>query len=135
MIMIGASAGLILRSVGFDRSVAGRSTRAALIAAWTSRAAPSMSRPRLNCSVIRAEPIADCEVISLTSAIVPSRRSSGVATLDAIVVGLRAGEAGLDRDRREIDLRQRRHRQDEEGGDPRQRDADGQQDRARSAGG
>ncbi len=53
MIMIGASAALILRYVGFDRSVAGRSTRAAAIAAWTSRAAPLMSRPRLNCSVIR----------------------------------------------------------------------------------
>ena len=42
--MIGWSAGFCFLYWGFDRSAAGRSTRAATIAAWTSRAAPSMSR-------------------------------------------------------------------------------------------
>jgi len=69
-------------------SVAGRSARDALIAAWTSRAAPSMSRFRSNCRLIRLEPLPLCEVISLTPAITPRRRSSGVATLLAIVSGL-----------------------------------------------
>jgi hypothetical protein len=47
----------------------GRSACAALIAAWTSRAAPSMSRSRPNCRVMRVEPTALDEVISVTSAI------------------------------------------------------------------
>jgi hypothetical protein len=51
------------------RSAVGRSARAALIAASTSRAAPSMSRSRPNCSVMRDEPEELDEVISVTSAI------------------------------------------------------------------
>ncbi len=58
------------------------------MAACTSRAAPSMSRLRSNCRVTRAEPVLLCEVISVTPGIVPSRRSSGVATLEAMVSGL-----------------------------------------------
>src|SRR5262245_61686816 len=93
--MIGASAGLTLRYVGLERSVAGRSERAALMAACTSRAAPSMFRSRLNCSVI-CERLSELdEVISFTSAMTPSRRSSGVATLDAIVSGLAPGRLAL----------------------------------------
>jgi hypothetical protein len=41
------------------------------MAACTSRAAPSMSRSRPNCSVMRVEPDVLDEVISVTSAIVP----------------------------------------------------------------
>jgi hypothetical protein len=52
-------------------SVAGRSIRDALIAACTSRAAPSMSRRRSNCSVTRVAPTELTDVISLTPAIVP----------------------------------------------------------------
>ncbi len=69
------------------RSVAGRSARAALSAACTSRAAPSMLRFRSNCRLIRVEPLELDEVISLTPEITPSRRSSGVATDEAMVWG------------------------------------------------
>src|ERR1700752_221587 len=89
--MIGASAGLTFRYVGLDRRLAGRSARAALIAACTSRAAPLMSRSRPNCSVIRAEPSELDEVISVTLAMVPRWPSSGVATLVAMTAGLAPG--------------------------------------------
>src|SRR6185437_13840805 len=76
---------------GLLRSELGRSARAALIAAWTSRAAPLMSRPMENCKLIRAEPSALADVISLTSAIWPRWRSSGVATVMATSAGLAPG--------------------------------------------
>ena len=44
---------------------------------------------------MRVEPVELVEVISLTPAIVPSRRSSGVATLVAIVSGLAPGRLAL----------------------------------------
>src|SRR5678816_450674 len=91
----GASDGLTLRYVGFERSVAGRSTRVALIAACTSRAAPSMLRESSNCRLIRVVPTWLDDVISVTPEIVPSRRSSGVATLVAIVSGLAPGKVAL----------------------------------------
>ena len=69
----------------------GSSVRAALIAACTSRAAPSMSRLRSNCSVTLLEPSEEREVISVTPAMLPSARSSGVATVAAIVSGLAPG--------------------------------------------
>jgi len=50
-----------------------------MIAACTSRAAPSMSRLMSNCSVIRVEPTELDDVISVTEAIAPRCRSSGVA--------------------------------------------------------
>ena len=65
--------------------------RAALIAACTSLAAPSMSRLRSNCSVIRVEPSELEDVISVIPAIRPSERSRGVATEEAIVSGLAPG--------------------------------------------
>src|SRR3954469_10925189 len=86
-IMTGASAGLTLRYCGLLRRSVGRSARAALIAAWTSRAAPSIERDRSNCRVMRALPTVLVEVISLTPAIAPRRRSSGVVTLVATVSG------------------------------------------------
>ena len=89
--MIGASAGLTFRYVGLLGSPVGSRLRAALIAACTSRAAPSMSRERSNCSVIRVDESELCDVISVTPAIRPSERSSGVATVAAIVSGLAPG--------------------------------------------
>jgi hypothetical protein len=65
------------------------------MAACTSRAAPSMLRLRSNCSVTRAEPTELVDVISLTPAMVPRWRSSGVATLVAIVSGLAPGMEAL----------------------------------------
>src|SRR5947209_2768978 len=50
-----------------------------------------MFRDRPNCSVIRLEPTVLDEVISLTSAMTPRWRSSGVATVVAIVSGLAPG--------------------------------------------
>src|SRR5438874_13430739 len=50
-----------------------------------------MLRPSANCSVMRVEPTVLCEVISVTSAITPRWRSSGVATVVAIVSGLAPG--------------------------------------------
>ena len=77
------------------------SARAALIAAWTSRAAPSMLRDRSNCRVMRELPTVLDEVISVTPAIAPSRRSSGVVTLVATVSGEAPGSDGRDLDGRE----------------------------------
>src|SRR5262245_55565276 len=50
-----------------------------------------MSRSRSNCSVMIVEPSELDEVISVTAAIRPNCRSSGVATDDAIVSGLAPG--------------------------------------------
>src|SRR4051795_8047709 len=87
----GAAEGFALRYVGLLRSVAGRSARVALMAACTSRAAASMLRFRSNCRLMRDEPVPLLEVISLTPAMVPSRRSRGVATLLAMFSGLAPG--------------------------------------------
>src|SRR5271166_5594410 len=87
-IMIGASAGLILRYVGLLGRSAGRYPRAALMAACTSRAAASMLRSRSNCMVTPVDPSWLDEVIWLMPAMRPNCRSSGVATEEAIVSGL-----------------------------------------------
>src|SRR5215467_13266067 len=50
-----------------------------------------MLRLRSNCNVIRVEPTVLDEVISVTSAMTPRWRSSGVATVVAIVSGLAPG--------------------------------------------
>src|SRR5215813_5768750 len=89
--MIGASAGLTLRYQGLLGRFAGSCPRAALIAAWTSRPAASMLRPRSNWRVMLVEPSELVDVISVTPAIRPNCRSSGVATDDAIVSGLAPG--------------------------------------------
>src|SRR6185369_9074231 len=91
----GASDGFALRYVGLLRRVAGRSTRDALIAACTSRAAESILRFRSNCRLMRVDPTPLLDVISFTPAITPSRRSSGVATLVAMVSGLAPGRLAL----------------------------------------
>ncbi len=90
-IRIGWSAGLNFRYCGLNRMVAGRSTCEALMAACTSRAAPSMSRDRSNCSWIWVWPVCDREVSSDTPARRPRRFSRGVATLVAMVSGLAPG--------------------------------------------
>lgn len=69
----------------------GSNERDALIAAWTSRAAPLMFLSKSNCNVILVLPNELEEVISFTPAILPSDRSSGVATPIAIVSGLAPG--------------------------------------------
>src|SRR6266446_9887935 len=90
-IMIGIAAGLALRKDGRDCRSPGRSLAAALIAACTSRAAPSMLRLRSNCTAILVEPRELTEVISVTPAISANRRSSGAATLAAMVTGSAPG--------------------------------------------
>src|SRR5579872_3247426 len=69
----------------------GRYPRAALMAAWTSRAAALMSRFRSNCRVIPVAPNVLAEVISLTAAMRPNWRSRGVAMAEAMVSGLAPG--------------------------------------------
>src|SRR3569832_4844 len=90
-IRIAPSDGLNFRYDGLLRMVDGRSDRAALIAAITSRAAPSMSRDRSNCSWIWVWPTPEREVSSETPAKRPRRFSSGVATLVDMFSGLAPG--------------------------------------------
>ena len=68
---------------------------AALIAACTSRAAPLISRSKLNSRMMRVLPSELEEVISLTPAIRPKERSSGVATEEAMVSGDAPGSEAL----------------------------------------
>src|ERR1700689_895209 len=91
MIISGASAGFTLGWGGLLEGLGETSAAAALIAAWTSRAAPLMSRSRSNCRVMRACPVELCEVISVTSAISPRYLSSGSATLVDTVSGAAPG--------------------------------------------
>src|SRR5690349_1966173 len=91
----GEAAGLTLRNVGTCGRSVGRSAEAALRAACTSRAAPSMLRFRSNCMLIEAEPSELVDVISVTPAISPKRRSRGAATLAAMVAGSAPGREVL----------------------------------------
>src|SRR5262245_46146085 len=96
-IRIGAAAELALRKFGTIGRSVGRSVAAALIAACTSRAAPSMLRERSNWTLMLVEPSALVEVISVTPAISASRRSSGAATVAAMVLGSAPGRLALTR--------------------------------------
>src|SRR5438270_2935119 len=91
-IRIGASAGFTLRYPGLLGRFAGSWLRAALIAAWTSRAAASMLRFKSNCNEILVDPSWLLDVIWVIPAIRPNWRSSGVATAEAIVSGLAPGK-------------------------------------------
>ena len=71
---------------------AGSRGAAWVMAACTSKAAPSRSRLRLNCSVICVAPIPFVDVIESNPAMVENCRSSGVATADAIVSGFAPGK-------------------------------------------
>ncbi len=64
---------------------------AALMAVWTSRAAPSIWRVSANCSVICMTPVPALEVICRRPAISPNWRSSGVTTEDTMVCGSAPG--------------------------------------------
>jgi hypothetical protein len=55
----------------------------------------AMSRFRSNCNVMLVQPKALDEVISVTPAILPNWRSSGVATEEAMVSGLAPGNPAL----------------------------------------
>src|SRR5262245_60204427 len=88
---MGDAEGLALRKRGNDGRSLGSSEIDALIAACTSRAARSMSRPRLNCSAIEVLPVVLLDVIRLTPEISPSLRSSGAATVVAITDGSAPG--------------------------------------------
>src|SRR5262245_39465354 len=90
-IRIGESAGLTLRKLGRLGRLVGSSPPAALIAACTSRAAAVTLRSRSNCIVMVVDPSALDEVSSLRPEMRPKRRSSGVATADAMVDGLAPG--------------------------------------------
>ena len=78
---------MTFRYVGGVGMFGGSCRPAAAIAAWTSWAAASRLRERLNCSVMEVEPSAELEVIESRPAIVENCRSSGVATEAAIVSG------------------------------------------------
>ncbi len=88
---MGASAGFTLRYEGLFGRAAGRSPRAALMAACTSRAAASMFRLRSNCRVMFVDPRELDDVISVMPAMRPNWRSRGVATEEAMVSGLAPG--------------------------------------------
>ena len=60
-----------------------------------------MSRERSNCRTTLVAPSALDDVISVTPAMRPNWRSSGVATADAMVSGLAPGSAVLDDDGRD----------------------------------
>src|ERR1700693_2823471 len=92
--MIGWSAGFTFWYDG-GRMPVGSWRSVFVIAACASRAAPSILRSRVNCSVMFVLPRLDDEVIWSTPAIVENCFSSGVATADAIVSGLAPGRLAL----------------------------------------
>src|SRR5580704_720630 len=92
---MGWSAGLIFRYLGREGRFEGRKPAAELMAAWTSRAAPLMSRLKSNWSVMFADPTELLDVISVTPAIRVNCFSSGVATDAAITSGLAPGRLAL----------------------------------------
>src|SRR6266705_1228856 len=92
--MIGWSAGFTFWYEGGTIPV-GSCRRVLEIAAWTSCAAASMVRSRVNCRVMDVLPRFDDEGIWSTPAIVENCFSSGVATAEAIVSGLAPGRFAL----------------------------------------
>ena len=91
----GASAGLTLRKLGGVVISSGSWRIAVVRADCTSSAAPSMLRPRSNCSVMRVEPSELDDVIVVMPAMVANCRSSGVATDEAMVSGDAPGSEAL----------------------------------------
>ncbi len=85
---MGESAGLTLRRDGGVVISAGRRRSALEMADCTSWAAASMSRSRLNWMVMLVEPSTLAELMESMPAMVENSRSSGVATLAAMVSGL-----------------------------------------------
>src|SRR4030042_952511 len=70
---------------------------ALVMAAWTSWAAASMFRSRVNVSVICVNPRPLLDTMESSPAIVVNWRSRGVATEDAIVSGLAPGRFAVTR--------------------------------------
>jgi hypothetical protein len=68
---------------------------AALIAARTSAAAPSMLRLSSNCTLMTLSPRVDDEVIWATPGIWPNCSSSGLATVAAMVCGSAPGNCAV----------------------------------------
>src|SRR5271170_4921429 len=91
----GMSAGFAFFQVGGVGMEVGRNGRAAIIAACTSIAAPSIERVRSNCMVTFVEPIALVEFIESNPAMVLNCRSSGVATAEAMVSALAPGRVAV----------------------------------------
>ncbi len=77
-----------MRKLGGSVISSGRRRAAELSADCTSSAAPSMSRSRTNCKVMRVEPWVLVDVIESMPAMVANCFSSGVATAEAMVSGL-----------------------------------------------
>ncbi len=93
--MIGASAGLTWRMVGWAGRLLGSWALAALIAACTCWKSLVMLWLSWNWMVMLVVPSALTEVIWLMPGISENWRSSGVATLEAMVSGLAPGRAAL----------------------------------------
>ena len=89
--MMGWSAGLFFLKEGGLGMPAGNSGVTSAMAVCTSTAALSISRSRLNCSVIWVLPVPLDEVIESRPAMVVNCRSSTVATEDAMVAGSAPG--------------------------------------------
>src|SRR5260370_17050682 len=83
---MGGAAGFTLLYVG-GLGILGKTPLAAFMAACTSCAAASMSRSRLNWSVMLALPKELIEVISAKPLIWPNCRSNGVVTDETITSG------------------------------------------------
>ena len=135
---ISDSAGFTLRQVGLVGRFAGSWPRAALMAAWTSRPAASMSRSRSNCMTMLVLPNWLTDVICVMPAMRPNMRSSGVATEEAMVSGLAPGRFGKHVDRRILHFGQRGDRDMGESNTAGQQQRDRQQrsgDRALNKGG
>ena len=94
---MGESAGFTFWKVGGVGICGGSWPPAAVIAACTSKAAPSRARLRLNWIVMLVSPREFVDVIESMPAIVENCFSSGVATDEAIVSGLAPGSDALTR--------------------------------------
>ncbi len=94
---MGEAEGLSLRKLGRVGMSEGRSAAAALIAAWTSCAALSISRDSENWIRMAVLPSVLVEVISVMPEIAARRRSSGAATEAAMVSGSAPGREAATR--------------------------------------
>jgi hypothetical protein len=91
MTKIALSAGLTLRMLGGAGRLVGNWPAAAWTAACTSWAAPSRLRLSSNCRVTLDPPSWLDEIICVRPGMLDSWRSSGAATLEAMVSGLAPG--------------------------------------------
>ena len=92
---IGDSPGLTLRKLGGTVISTGSRRCATVKAVCTSRAAPSMLRPRLNRMTIWVRPKVDTDEIELMPEIVDICRSIGAATAVAMFSALAPGKVAV----------------------------------------